>query len=76
MIQLIHQDRQRYTVYDSGKYFGCVDVSQNPYHNQHFYLSLELTHYAPPIASELFHMLRTELAHPLQASVYKGLQAV
>lgn len=70
MIQLIHQDRHHYTVYDSGKSLGYIDVSQNPYHNQHFYLRLELTRYDPSIAAELFHMLRMELAHPLQVMLH------
>ncbi len=70
MVQLMHQDGHRYTVYDSGEYIGCIDVSQNPYHNQHVYLSLELTRYDPSIATELFHILRIEWDHPLQVMLY------
>ncbi len=70
MIQCIRQDGHRYAVYDSEEYIGYVDVSQNPYHNQHLYLTLKLTRRNPAIAAALFSTLRRELARPLQVMLY------
>lgn len=70
MIQAVHQGNQRYRIYDSGKDMGCINVSQNPYHNRHLYLSLGLTRYDPQIAGELFRVLRRELGRPLQVMLY------
>ncbi len=70
MIQTVHLDDRRYKIYDSGEDIGCISVSQNPYHNQHLYLNLELTRYDPQIATELFRVLRQELGQPLQVMPY------
>lgn len=70
MIRYIHQEPHRYAVYDSDEYIGYVDVSQNPYHSQHCYLTLKLTRCDPAIAAALFPMLRRELARPLQVMLY------
>ncbi len=70
MIQAVHQGDHRYIVYDSGEDIGCIAVSRNPYHDQHFYLNLGLTRYDPRIAPELFRQLRQKLQHPLQVMEY------
>lgn len=70
MIQAVHQGDHRYRIYDSGEDIGGIDLSQNPYHNRHLYLSLGLNRYDPQIAAELFRMLRQELGHPLQVMLY------
>ncbi len=70
MIQAVHQGDHHYHIYDSGEDIGCIAVSQNPYHNQHFYLNLGLTRYDPQIAAELFRLLRQELNRPLQVMLY------
>ncbi len=66
MIQVVHQGDNHYKVYDSGEDVGCISVSQNPYHNRHLYLNLELRRYDPSIAAELQH----ELNRPLQVMLY------
>ncbi len=70
MIQIVHKEEQRYIVYDAGEYIGCIDVSHNPYHDQHRYLNLGLMRYDPSIAAELFHRFRVELGYPLQVMLY------
>lgn len=70
MIQLISQNNQRYTIYDSGEAIGCITVSHNPYHNRHGYLNMGLTRYDPQIAAELFGLLRKKLNCPLQVMLY------
>ncbi len=69
-MELVHQDNRRYTVYDSGETLGCIAVSQNPFHNRHGYLDLDLKRYDPQIAAELFRLLRQELNRPLQVMLY------
>lgn len=70
MIQVVQQDDQRYTVYDTGEKIGDITVSYNPYHNHHCYLNLGLTRYQPQIAAELFRLLRQKLNRPLQVMLY------
>ena len=70
MISIIHLGDHRYAVYRSGFPIGCGTVSQNPYHTQHCYLTLELDTYDPDISRELFALLRAELGCPLQVMLY------
>lgn len=70
MISIVRQGDHRYNVYRSGQDIGCVTVSNNPYHNQHCYLNLDLDQYDPAIARELFSLLRKELGQPLQVMLY------
>lgn len=66
MISIVHQGGHRYSIRWDHQDIGCVAVSANPYHNQHFYLNLELEQYDPVMAKELFSLLRKELGRPLQ----------
>jgi len=66
MISTVHQGDHRYNVYRDGQDIGCIRVSANPYHDQHYYLDLGLTQFDPAIAKELFSLLRKELGRPLQ----------
>lgn len=70
MVSIVWQGDRRYNVYRSAQDIGCINVSANPYHNQHCYLNLSLDQYDPAIAGELFSILRQELGRPLQVMLY------
>lgn len=70
MISIVPQSDRSYRIFRSGQDMGCITVSRNPYHNQHFRLKLELAQYDPSMAQKLFLRLRKELGHPLQVMLY------
>lgn len=70
MISIVCQGDHRYNVYRSGQDIGCITISNNPYHNHHRYLNLDLDQYDPAIARALFFLLRKELGQPLQVMLY------
>lgn len=70
MITIERQDHNRYEVFRSDISIGYISVRCNPYHTQNYYLDLELTHYDPANAKELFKLLRAELTRPLQVMLY------
>lgn len=68
-VNIVRKDG-RYAVFNQGSYFGEIQLSKNPFHEQNIYLNLNLKEYDPIMAPELFVQLKAELNRPLQVMLY------
>ncbi len=66
MITIEAHDNGRWDVYDQGEGIGYVSARIEPFHARTCHLELALARYDPAGAKELFGLLRTALARPLQ----------
>ncbi|MBF0788038.1 MULTISPECIES: GNAT family acetyltransferase [unclassified Streptococcus] len=67
MTQLqVEFDHQRVMVYFRHQSIGTIELAENPYHQQHTYLTFHLTVYDNSLAAPLFQLIHNHTKKPLQ----------
>lgn len=69
-------DRQQVTVYHHHQSIGTIKLSENPYHQQHTYLTFDLTIYDDSLAAPLFQTIRSHCKKPLQVMLSSTNQSL
>lgn len=64
------------TVCVNGKDIGTINWSINPFHNEHFYLKLQLRDYDISVSNDIFNVLRQKLNKPLQVMISSNEQDI